>query len=114
MNDYAVGVDLGGTKVATALVRRDGLVVDQVIESTQKEKGFENVIDRMGASIRAMLKRTDSFAPLSNCVPMLNRSPRPPPLNFATNSDSVWTLIAERDASSSRTRFDWRAGSICT
>lgn len=62
MNDYAVGVDLGGTKVATALVRRDGLVVDQVIEPTQKEKGFENVIDRMGASIRAMLKRTDSPA----------------------------------------------------
>ncbi|MGB7115557.1 MAG: ROK family protein, partial [Anaerolineales bacterium] len=60
MNDYAVGVDLGGTKVATALVRRDGLVVDQVIEPTQKEKGFNNVIDRMGASIRAMLERTDS------------------------------------------------------
>jgi glucokinase len=60
MYDYAVGVDLGGTKVATALVRRDGLVVNQVIEPTQKEKGFENVIDRMGASIRTMLECTDS------------------------------------------------------
>jgi len=60
MNDYAVGVDLGGTKVATALIRWDGLVVDQVIEPTQKEKGFEDVIDRMGASIRALLERSDS------------------------------------------------------
>lgn len=57
MNEYAIGVDLGGSKVATALVHRDGRVVEQVTESTRAEKGPEYVIAQMAASIRATLDR---------------------------------------------------------
>jgi glucokinase len=44
---YAVGIDLGGTKILTAVVDSSGHVLATAKKSTQAEKGPEAVIDRI-------------------------------------------------------------------
>lgn len=57
MKKYAIGIDLGGTKILTALVdRQTGEVVDHVKKKTKKEKGPENIIRKIIESINELLE----------------------------------------------------------
>ncbi len=44
---YVIGVDLGGTKIAAALVARDGTIAAQARRSTHVEEGVDAVIERI-------------------------------------------------------------------
>jgi glucokinase len=59
MNDYAIGIDLGGTKIAFALVNRQGQVKQELIEPTRPEQGVIPVIDRIAASILSLIGQAD-------------------------------------------------------
>lgn len=48
---YAMGIDLGGTKILAAVIDQDGKVVGRGKKSTQAEKGPEVVIERIGKAM---------------------------------------------------------------
>lgn len=60
MSNFAIGIDLGGTKISTGLIKRDGSILHQSIEPTQAEKGAENIIDRIATSIKKIITEGDS------------------------------------------------------
>lgn len=45
--EYVVGVDVGGTKIATGLMNTNGKIIDQTIVPTEAEKGPRSVINRI-------------------------------------------------------------------
>lgn len=49
---YVVGVDLGGTKVATALITTDGDIIKRVRLDTMSEQGPETLINRIAQSVK--------------------------------------------------------------
>jgi glucokinase len=58
MNErLAVGVDVGGTKIAFALVNETGQILNAYDIPTQPEDGADRVIDRIADGIRALLDR---------------------------------------------------------
>lgn len=60
MKRYAIGIDLGGTKILTALVNREtGEVVDFVKKKTKKEKGASKIIHKMVESIEELLSNSN-------------------------------------------------------
>lgn len=59
MTDYAIGVDLGGTKILSALVDDKGELLERIWQKTDAEQGPANVLDRMADSIRKLLQNTD-------------------------------------------------------
>lgn len=65
MLNLAIGIDLGGTKVLTALVNKDiGEVLHSVKKKTKKDKGPEKIIKKIINSIKEIieeqgLKKTD-------------------------------------------------------
>ncbi|MFZ5898894.1 MAG: ROK family protein [Bacillota bacterium] len=54
---YVAGIDLGGTKILTALAGLDGQVVQEVKIPTQGGRGFGHVVQRMAASVNEVLAR---------------------------------------------------------
>ena len=54
-DDFAIGVDLGATKIATALVARDGAVVAARHAPTLPDEGFEHVCQRIADEVAALL-----------------------------------------------------------
>jgi glucokinase len=59
MSAYCIGLDLGGTKIAAALVARDGKILLKVTEPTQAEQGVAPVIERMAGCVRRLLAQSD-------------------------------------------------------
>ncbi len=59
MTDYAIGIDLGGTKIAGALVTRTGAIAAEERLPTQREEGVEAVVDRIAACIQRLRDRAD-------------------------------------------------------
>jgi glucokinase len=55
MTEYAIGVDLGGTKTAAALIDRAGQVIAQARYPTHPEEGHLAVIGRIAACITELL-----------------------------------------------------------
>ena len=56
MKKYSIGIDLGGTKILTALVNREtGAVEEHVKKKTKKEKGTQNILRKMLESIDELL-----------------------------------------------------------
>lgn len=53
---YVVGVDLGGTKVYTALAARDGKVLAETKIPTGAEHGLQHVVDRMIESVEHVVE----------------------------------------------------------
>ncbi|ACX52907.1 ROK family protein [Ammonifex degensii KC4] len=60
MVDYVVGIDLGGTKIYTALATLDGKVRAEVKVPTQPEEGYRAVLERMAATVEEV-KRQAGF-----------------------------------------------------
>jgi len=59
--DLAIGVDLGATKIATALVARDGQVLaSRHAPTLPADGGFEGVGERIADEIRAILATCDA------------------------------------------------------
>lgn len=59
MKKYSVGIDLGGTKILTALVdRTTGEVSGTVKKKTKKDKGPKNIVRKMIESIEELFEET--------------------------------------------------------
>lgn len=59
MKRYSVGIDLGGTKILTALVdRQTGEVIGHVKKKTKKDKGPKNIIKKMIEGIEELLEES--------------------------------------------------------
>lgn len=59
MKKYSVGIDLGGTKILTALVdRQTGEVIGHVKKKTKKDKGPKNIIKKMIEGIEELLEES--------------------------------------------------------
>lgn len=56
---YVVGVDLGGTKIYTALVNLDGEIVKEITIKTEAEKGEESVMEKILNTIGYVLDDVD-------------------------------------------------------
>ena len=50
--EYVVGIDLGGTKIYTAVVDRKGRILGAGRKRTKVELGFEVTVERMVACVR--------------------------------------------------------------
>lgn len=59
MKKYSIGIDLGGTKILTALVNREtGGVIEHVKKKTKKDKGPQNIIKKMLDGIEELLENS--------------------------------------------------------
>ncbi|MGD2278743.1 MAG: ROK family protein, partial [Candidatus Omnitrophota bacterium] len=58
MRKHIIGVDIGGTKIATGLVSRDGKLKKSVVLPTLAEEGFETSIKQVFLSIESILQST--------------------------------------------------------
>jgi glucokinase len=56
---HAVGIDIGGTKMAVALVAQPGEILACVTLPTEAEQGFSRALDRLGKSIDSLLKQPE-------------------------------------------------------
>lgn len=57
--EYAVGVDLGGTKICTAIVDSDGTLITETTIPTNVVEGHEMVIERMKETIRQVIRQNE-------------------------------------------------------
>lgn len=56
---YVIGVDLGGTKIYTALVDLEGKIIKEVTVKTEAHKGDEAVLEKLLKTIDDVLQGTD-------------------------------------------------------
>lgn len=63
----AIGVDLGGTKIAVGLVGAGGVVLDRASAPTPAEHGPDAVLDTVVALVRSLLPRAGSEVVVSGC-----------------------------------------------
>ena len=54
-NGYYIGVDLGGTKICTALVNEEGKVFKEVTVPTEAEKGELKIVENINDTIKEVL-----------------------------------------------------------
>ncbi|HET7081366.1 MAG TPA: ROK family protein [Chloroflexia bacterium] len=59
MDEYVIGIDLGGTKILTARFDLRGQVLAQVREQTRAEEGPDAVINRMAGTVQAVMQGVD-------------------------------------------------------
>ena len=57
--EYVVAVDLGGTKIYTALVDLDGNMVNEKIVSTEADKGVETIVNNIKSTINYVINGID-------------------------------------------------------
>ncbi len=55
-----IGIDLGGTKISTALVDADGQIIAHDYRETQAEKGQALVVNRMVDAVRQVMEQADT------------------------------------------------------
>jgi len=55
MSDFAIGIDLGGTNLKAALVRRGHGLVERSSTPTGAEQGPDHVVDRLASAVREMM-----------------------------------------------------------
>lgn len=59
MKKYSIGIDLGGTKILTALVDRNtGEVLNHIKKKTKKDKGPKNIIKKMLEGIEELIEES--------------------------------------------------------
>lgn len=59
MKQYFIGIDLGGTKISSAISLRDGSIIDKIVVETKAELGQKAVMDRIFIVIDKLLQRTN-------------------------------------------------------
>lgn len=56
---YSIGIDLGGTKILTAIVdKENGEVISSIKKKTKKDKGPEKIVQKIIKSIREVLEES--------------------------------------------------------
>lgn len=59
MKDYSIGIDLGGTKILSAIVDKESAeIVHHIKKKTKKEKGKDNIIKKIKSSIYELLEES--------------------------------------------------------
>jgi glucokinase len=58
MRKYFIGVDIGGTKIATGIINRSGKLKKQIVVPTLADKGFKTSIGQVYQSIESLLDNT--------------------------------------------------------
>jgi glucokinase len=56
MKKYVIGVDIGGTKIATGIVHSAGKIKQKIVVPTLAEKGFKTSLGQVFLSIRDVIK----------------------------------------------------------
>ena len=57
MPNYAIGIDLGGTKILTGIVNKgNGEVLYSIKQKTGKEKDAENIVEKLKLSIKELIE----------------------------------------------------------
>lgn len=56
---YAIGVDVGGTKIAAGLVRRDGAILHRFVTHAHSEREPQQVIDAIEQACRVLMTEAD-------------------------------------------------------
>lgn len=59
MENLYIGIDLGGTKIYTALANDVGKILNEVIVPTEATKGYEQIVDKMKDSIKNVMNGID-------------------------------------------------------
>lgn len=59
MSKYFIGLDLGGTKIATGIVNSKDELLASVKVPTQAEDGWEIITERMGDTIAEVMQRPE-------------------------------------------------------
>ena len=59
--EYVVAVDLGGTKIYTALVDLDGNMVNEKIVGTEADKGVETIVNNIKSTINYVINGIDKI-----------------------------------------------------
>lgn len=54
----AIGIDIGGTKTALALVDDRGTILDRAVLATEAEQGFDRAVSRMASTIDQLLAKS--------------------------------------------------------
>ena len=57
LKEYAIGIDLGGTKILTALVDDQGRIYERILLSTPIEQSSEYIMDTMAESVTELQQR---------------------------------------------------------
>lgn len=57
MGKYSIGIDLGGTKILTAIVNKEnGEIISSVKKKTKKDKGEEKIVHKIIKSVKEVLE----------------------------------------------------------
>lgn len=59
MKNYVIGIDLGGTKISTALSNLEGKIIKNVVVPTNSQEGEASVLSRMIGTIENVLLEAD-------------------------------------------------------
>lgn len=54
---YLIGIDLGGTKIHTALTTKEGVILKEAVLPTRAEEGEEKVLERILQSIEEVIEK---------------------------------------------------------
>jgi glucokinase len=60
--ELAIGIDIGGTKMALALVDRQGAILERALLSTDAAQGFALAVDRLSQSIEGLVNASGGNA----------------------------------------------------
>src|SRR5689334_1700377 len=122
MNEYSIGVDLGGTNLRAAAIDRSGAVLDKVSGATKFVEGREAVLADMVAAIESLRARhadaplagigvgvpgfiriKEGFITGSNNLPYLENFPVRDEISRRLNA----TVILENDANAAALGEQW-------
>jgi glucokinase len=97
MTAVAIGVDLGGTNLRSAVVTADGEVLEELKIRTQADQGVDAVIERLAGAIQDVSERAglDSTVQVGVAAPG-PLDPRAGVVHFAPNLPG-WTNVPLRD-----------------
>ena len=72
MNDWVVGIDLGGTKVELGLINPENIIVDRYKMPTNPDDGPESVVARIADCVnqfQTRLSQDDHIVSVGICTP---------------------------------------------
>jgi glucokinase len=73
MKKYVIGVDIGGTKIATGIVHNTGKIKQKIVVPTLAEKGFKASLEQVFLSIRDVIRisgiKMDDIGGIGVCAP---------------------------------------------
>src|ERR1700722_17425645 len=65
MANWAIGIDLGGTKIEGALISPEGTVFDRHRTFTKTKQGHEAIVDQLADIVYEIIRKNTSARPLT-------------------------------------------------